>query len=131
MSRQFISLVTIVVPDYQSGINFYVEKLGFRLKEDTPQSDGKRWVRVGPDTGEVNLLLAKAVTPEQMHSIGNQTGGRVGFFLTTDAFNQDYVRLKDLGIEFLETPRTEDYGKVVVFVDPFGNKWDLIEPCLE
>jgi catechol 2,3-dioxygenase-like lactoylglutathione lyase family enzyme len=122
-----ISLVTLIVPDYDAAIEFYVGKLGFKLIEETDLGDNKRWVRVAPKGGETALLLARAVTPEQKAAIGNQTGGRVGFFLQTDDFARDQARFRAKGVEFLEEPRHEAYGIVAVFIDPFGNKWDLVQ----
>lgn len=126
---QFISAISLIVPDYDSAIDFYVRKLGFDLIEDTPMPEGKRWVVIAPPGArETRLLLAKAANPEQTAHIGNQTGGRVFLFLNTDDFDRDFAKMQTRGVEFLETPRQEPYGKVVVFTDPFGNKWDLIEP---
>ena len=127
--KQHISAVTLVVPDYDEAIAFYLEKLGFRLVEDTALSATKRWVVVAPQgSQETGLLLAKADSATQSAAIGSQAGGRVFLILKTDDFERDYERFKEAGIEFLEEPRTEAYGKVVVFRDAFGNKWDLIEP---
>lgn len=119
--------ITIVVPDYEAGLDFYVGKLGFELLQDDDLGNGKRWVMVQPGDGGCRILLAKAVNAKQRASIGNQTGGRVGFFLHTDDFHADYERFKILGVTFRETPRTEPYGTVVVFEDPFGNGWDLLQ----
>ncbi len=126
--RTRISAVTLVVPDYDGAIRFFVEALGFELLEDTPLEGGKRWVRVAPAGGGSALLIAKAANRAQEAAIGNQTGGRVGFFLETDDFDRDHARFLARGVEFLEEPRREPYGKVAVLRDPFGNKWDLIEP---
>lgn len=126
---QFISAITLVVPDYDSGIDFYVGKLGFTLIEDTPRSPTKRWVVVAPiGATEARIILAKADGPDQEKAIGNQTGGRVGFFLQTDNFDTDYAEMLSKGITFLEQPRDESYAKVVVWQDPFGNKWDMLQP---
>ena len=126
---QNISAVALVVPDYDRAIAFYVEALGFELVEDTPLGDGRRWVLVAPAGGAgTRLLLAKAAGPEQERAIGNQTGGRVFLFLATDDFDRDHALMLSKGVEFLEPPRRESYGTVAVFRDPFGNKWDLIEP---
>ncbi len=126
--KQRIALISLVVPDYASGLEFYVGKLGFGLIEDTKLSDTKRWVIVAPiGAVETRILLARADGEAQEAAIGNQTGGRVFLFLATDDFDRDYAKYQDAGIEFLEAPRDEPYGKVVVFRDPFGNKWDLIE----
>jgi catechol 2,3-dioxygenase-like lactoylglutathione lyase family enzyme len=126
---QTISAVTLVVPDYEDAIAFYVGTLGFALVEDNPLREGKRWVLVSPpgSTG-TRLLLAKAADPEQRSRVGDQTGGRVFLFLTTDDFDRDHRTYVALGVNFLEAPRDESYGRVAVFADPFGNKWDLIQP---
>jgi len=125
---QSIAIFTLVVPDYDDGIAFYVGKLGFELLEDTPRGPDKRWVRVAPPGAVTAILLAKADGPQQAAAIGNQTGGRVGFFLHTDDFTRDYATMKAAGVVFKEAPRHEAYGSVVVFQDPWGNLWDLIEP---
>ncbi|KZS40508.1 glyoxalase [Aquimarina aggregata] len=120
--------VTLVVENYDEAIQFYVEKLNFKLIEDTKLSDSKRWVLISPtDTNETTILLAQAATPEQQQAIGNQTGGRVFMFLHTDNFWDDYTIMKSKGVSFLEEPRNEIYGTVVVFKDLYGNTWDLIE----
>ncbi len=124
-----LSLVTLVVRDYDEAIAFFTGALGYALLEDRPLDNGKRWVRVGPKDGSCALLLARAATPEQEAAIGNQTGGRVAFFLRTDDFERDYRRMKAAGVRFTEEPRREEYGKVVVFLDLCGNKWDLIQPA--
>ncbi|MEQ1523224.1 MAG: VOC family protein [Aestuariivirga sp.] len=127
--KQHISAVTLLVPGYDEAITYYVGKLGFKLVEDTALSATKRWVVVAPPgNSETGLLLAQADSPNQRESIGNQAGGRVFLILKTDDFDRDFARFKQAGIEFLEEPRSEAYGKVVVFRDAFGNKWDLIEP---
>lgn len=127
---QHISAVTLVVPDYDEAIAFYAGVLGFALIEDRALSETKRWVRVAPvGARETCLLLAKADGEIQRSRIGNQTGGRVGFFLTTDDFARDHAAMLAKGIPFLESPRTEPYGIVAVFQDPFGNTWDLIQPA--
>jgi catechol 2,3-dioxygenase-like lactoylglutathione lyase family enzyme len=128
---QSIAAITLLVPDYDAGIAFYVHKLGFDLLEDTRLSETKRWVRVAPKGAQTALLLAKANGEAQAAAIGQQTGGRVGFFLHTDDFARDYTAMTAAGVTFLETPRREPYGTVVVFQDPFGNKWDLIEPSAD
>ncbi len=120
-------MTTLVVPDYDAGIAFCVSALGFDLIEDTDMGVGKRWVVVGGKDGG-RLLLAKAVGHPQSAAIGNQTGGRVGFFAHTDNFAGTHARLVDAGVNFHEEPRHESYGTVAVFSDPFGNRWDLIEP---
>ena len=125
---QTIALITLVVPDYDAGIDFYVGKLGFELLEDTKRSETKRWVRAAPKGAQTAILLAKSDGPKQEAAIGNQTGGRVGFFLNTDSFDHDYTAMKNAGVMFKEEPRHEAYGSVAVFSDPWGNLWDLIEP---
>ena len=124
---QSIHAVTLLVPDYDAGIDFYVKVLGFQLVEDTPLTPSKRWVLVRPEGGETNLLLAKAANSKQESVIGGQTGGRVGFFLKTSEFDQDVAKYVSAGVNFLEEPRHEPYGSVAVFEDPFGNKWDLLQ----
>jgi catechol 2,3-dioxygenase-like lactoylglutathione lyase family enzyme len=126
MTRR-ISQVALLVHDYDEAIRFFTQALDFELLEDGPRPDGKRWVRVGPRGGHgTALLLARAATPEQQHAVGNQSGGRVFMFLNTDDFVRDYARMKSMGVRFTEEPRHEEYGTVVVFLDLYGNKWDLI-----
>ncbi len=120
-------MATLVVPDYDAGITFCVGALGFDLIEDSDMGAGKRWVVVGGKNGG-RLLLARATGDVQSAAIGNQTGGRVGFFAHTDDFAGTHARLVDAGVNFHEEPRHESYGTVAVFSDPFGNRWDLIEP---
>ena len=122
-----IALVTLVVPDYDAAIAFYCDALGFDLLEDTRVDENKRWVRVAPRGNGAALLLAKADGPPQEAAIGNQTGGRVAFFLQTDDFDRDHKAFQAAGVIFTEDPRREPYGTVAVFRDPFGNMWDLIE----
>ena len=125
--RQHISLIAIVVRDYDEAIKYYTEALGFELVEDTLQ-ESKRWVVVAPPgSTEMRLLLAKASNPEQIARIGNQTGGRVFLFLHTDDFWRDFRAFQDRGVEFLESPREETYGTVVVFKDLYGSRWDLLQ----
>jgi catechol 2,3-dioxygenase-like lactoylglutathione lyase family enzyme len=127
--NQFIAHLALVVKDYDEAINFYTRKLGFRLLEDTLLSETKRWVIVAPTgTGQCSLILAKANGPEQLKTIGNQTGGRVFLFLYTDDFYRDYQSLLEKGIHFIRQPVKEVYGTVAVFEDLYGNLWDLIEP---
>ena len=123
-----IGLFTVLVPDYDDGIAHFVDDLGFELVEDTPQ-DGKRWVVVRPGPGaDTGIVLAEATTPEQQASLGNQLGGRVGFFLHTDDFARDHARMTAAGVHFREEPRHEPYGIVAVFEDKYGNGWDLLQP---
>jgi catechol 2,3-dioxygenase-like lactoylglutathione lyase family enzyme len=126
---QHLAAVSLIVHDYDEAIDFYVGKLGFDLIEDTLMSDTKRWVLVAPPgSKETRLLLAKADSAEQKTRVGNQTGGRVFLFLHTDDFQRDYAAMRARGVRFLEQPRSESYGTVAVFADPYGNKWDLIQP---
>ncbi len=125
---QHIGYVTLLVPDYDEAIAFFTQTLGFRLGEDTPLADGKRWVLVTPSTrGGTSLLLARASTAEQRSCIGKQTGGRIAFFLHTDDCVHDYAELTARGLKFVEPPRKESYGTVAMFQDPYGNRWDLLE----
>ena len=125
---QFLSAVSLVVPDYDEAIAFYCGALGWELLEDIPMGS-KRWVTVSPAGGQCKIVLARADTREQTARVGDQTGGRVGFFLTTDDFTRDHAAMKAAGIRFREEPRYEPYGTVAVWEDPFGNLWDLIEPA--
>lgn len=127
--KQRIGLVTIVVREYDSAIEFFVEKLGFRLVEDTfLESENKRWVVVTPaGSTESGLLLAKASDDIQARSIGKQAGGRVAFFLYTDDFWRDFQAYKSKGVKFIREPITQSYGTVAVFEDISGNQWDLLE----
>lgn len=124
--------IAIVVRNYDEAIRYYTDVMGFALVEDEPREAGKRWVRVQPRGGNgPALLLAQAASPSQEAVIGNQTGGRVFLFLHTDDFWRDYHRLQSHGVSFLDEPRSESYGTVVVFQDLYGNKWDLIQPAPE
>lgn len=128
---QRLALVSLVVPEYDEAIAYYTRVLGFQLRQDEPLGDGKRWVVVAPAGSPpdgAGFLLARAATPEQTSRIGNQTGGRVFLFLHTRDFAGDYARYVAAGVEFLGEPRDEPYGRVVVFRDQYGTKWDLIEP---
>ena len=128
----FVELATLVVEEYDAAIDFFVAKLGFELVEDTPAltNDGrpKRWVVVRPKGAETGILLAQADGPEQRTAIGNQFGGRVGFFLRVDGFEAEYQRLKSAGVVFVTEARTESYGRFAVFLDLAGNRWDLLGP---
>lgn len=126
MSR-FISQIALLVRDYDEAIAFFTRALRFELLEDSPLGKGKRWVRVAPaGNGGGVLLLARAATPEQERFVGNQSGGRVFLFLETDDFTRDYGQMRSQGVRFTEEPRHEEYGTVAVFLDLYGNKWDLI-----
>ena len=128
MVKQYLGHLALLVKDYDEAIAYYTERLGFDLREDTHLSNGKRWVRVAPPGAtETSLLLARAVTEEQIAHCGNQTGGRVFLFLHTDDFWRDYHAMVGKGVTFLERPRQEAYGTVAVFEDLYGNKWDLLE----
>ena len=122
-----IAHIALVVRDYDEAIAWYKDKLGFTLVEDTKLGPEKRFVRVAPPRGETQLLLAKAVTAEQLSRIGNQTGGRVFLFLHTDDFVRDHMAMRARGVKFVEEPRQEAYGTVAVFEDLYGNRWDLVE----
>lgn len=126
---QRLGFITFLVRDYDEAIAFFVQTLRFELLQDEPLGqDGKRWVRVAPAGAKgTALLLARAATAEQQKYIGAQGGGRVFLFLQTDNFSQDYEGMKSRGVKFLEEPRAELYGRVVVFADLYGNKWDLLE----
>ena len=122
-----LTLTSLVVRDYDEAIAWYTAALGFELRSDEDRGGGKRWVVVAPPgTRGGGLLLAKAANPEQLAHVGNQTGGRVFLFLEVDDFQAAYERLQAHGTRFTESPRHEDYGTVVVFLDLYGNKWDLI-----
>jgi lactoylglutathione lyase len=125
---QKLGYLALVVRDYDEAIAFYTQSLGFQLIEDTDLGGGKRWVRVRPpgSTG-TDLLLARAVNPEQASRIGNQTGGRVFLFLHTDDFWRDYRAMTERGVKFVRPPSEESYGTVAVFEDLYGNKWDLLQ----
>jgi catechol 2,3-dioxygenase-like lactoylglutathione lyase family enzyme len=126
-----LGAVSLLVPDYDEAIAFFVGKLGFELTEDADMGGGKRWVRVTPKGGQTSLLLARATTDAQREAVGKQAGDRVWLFLETDDLIRDHAAWTAAGVEFRETPRQESYGKVVVFQDLSGNAWDLIEPARE
>lgn len=128
--KQSLGLVSLVVRDYDEAIEFFVDILGFRLVEDTfVPEQSKRWVVVSPPGAtESQLLLARASTSSQEARIGGQTGGRVFLFLYTDNFWRDYDTYRSKGVVFVREPRTEPYGTVAVFLDLYGNMWDLLEP---
>ncbi len=127
MTHNIFQLV-LVVRDYDEAIEFYTDKLGFIVLEDTRLSAEKRWVRVAPADSGCSLLLAKAANAEQLASVGNQTGGRVFLFMHTDDVQRDFDTMRARGVSFIGEPREEDFGTVVVFTDLYGNKWDLIQP---
>ncbi|MFD3567142.1 VOC family protein [Streptomyces sp. NPDC058671] len=131
-----IALVTLVVRDYDEAVAFFTDALGFDLVEDTDRGDGTRWVVVRPrgaagvgGLGNAGLLLARAKNATEEAAVGNQTGGRVGFFLHTEDFARDHARMASAGVTFLEDPRHEPYGSVAVFEDLYGNRWDLLQPA--
>jgi len=127
--KQSIAHIALVVRDYDEAINFYVNTLGFTLLEDTYQPEqGKRWVLVAPpgSTG-TSLLLARASKPGQERFIGDQAGGRVFLFLSTDDFWRDYLAMRAKGVEFVREPKKATYGLVAVFKDLYGNLWDLVQ----
>lgn len=128
MSNQKFFQISLLVKDYDEAIDFYTNKLFFKLLEDTPLSETKRWVVVAPQGGEgAQLLLAKAANAEQLSRVGNQTGGRVFLFMYTDNLKEDLDRLNQQEIKIVRGPVTEPFGDVVVFEDLYGNQWDLIE----
>jgi lactoylglutathione lyase len=122
-----IACLSLLVRDYDEAIAYYTECLGFTLLEDTRLDEHKRWVRVAPSDSGTALLLAKAANPRQEARIGDQTGGRVFLFLHTDDFWRDYQAMRVRGVQFVEEPREEAYGTVVVFSDLYGNRWDLVQ----
>ncbi len=127
--KQSIAHIALIVEDYDKAIDFYTNKLHFALIEDTyqPEQD-KRWVVVAPpNSNGTTLLLARASKPEQEAFIGNQSGGRVFLFLSTDDFRRDYNDMVERGINFIREPKKADYGTVAVFEDLYGNLWDLIQ----
>jgi catechol 2,3-dioxygenase-like lactoylglutathione lyase family enzyme len=127
-----LELTAVVVDDYDAAIAFFVDVLGFELVEDSPSTTNegrpKRWVVVRPPGAQTGLLLAQADGARQQGAVGQQFAGRVGFFLRVDDFDASYARMVAAGVEFVGQPRTEVYGKVVVFVDIAGNRWDLLGP---
>ena len=126
MPQQIVH-ISLLVNDYDEAIAFYTRKLGFNLVEDTKLSDEKRWVIVKPNGSECSLLLARASDDEQKRTVGQQTGGRVFLFLQTDDFESDYENLLKNNIEIIREPAEHSYGRVCVFADLYGNKWDLIQ----
>ena len=129
MITSFAAL-SLLVPDYDEGLAFFQNALGFTVEENMPLGAGKRWVVVAsPGGGGAKIVLAVPGDERQRARIGDQTGGRVGYFLLTDDFKKDYAAMRSRGVTFLEAPREERYGKVAVFIDPWGGKWDLLMPA--
>lgn len=128
----FVQLIAIIVEDYDPAIAYFVDALGFELVEDSPaltnSGKQKRWVVVRPPEAQTGILLARADGDTQAEVVGNQVAGRVGFFLQVEDFDASYERMIDAGVEFVTVPRTESYGRVAVFRDIAGNKWDLLGP---
>ncbi len=125
--NRHIACFALVVDGYGRAIAHYVDDLGFELRQDAPRGEGRRWVLVAPPGAETAILLAQASNDAQRARIGDQTGGRVGFFLHTDDFRRDHAAMLARGVRFVEAPREEDYGIVAVFEDLYGNRWDLLE----
>jgi catechol 2,3-dioxygenase-like lactoylglutathione lyase family enzyme len=125
---QHLNMTALLVDEYDAALSFFVDKLGFEVREDTALGDGKRWVVVAPHGAVSALLLARAVNDRQQAAIGDQSGGRVFLFLETDDFARDHLAYAQRGIRFVEEPRSEPYGIVAVFEDLYGNRWDLIQP---
>ena len=127
-----IDLVTLVVDDYDAAIRFFVDALGFELAEDAPAltsaGRAKRWVVVRPPAGGTGLLLARA-DPQQARVVGDQVAGRVAFFLRVDDVDEAHQRMTAAGVRFVSPPRVQPYGKVAVFLDVAGNRWDLLGPA--
>jgi catechol 2,3-dioxygenase-like lactoylglutathione lyase family enzyme len=121
-----LGLVALLVRDYDEAIDFFTRALRFSLREDLAQGGGKRWVVVDPPGGQTGVLLARAVGPAQEARVGDQHGGRVGFFLNVDDFAEQHAHMTAAGVHFEEEPRTEVYGTVAVFRDLYGNRWDLL-----
>lgn len=132
MAGMHLEQFAVIVDDYDAAIRFYVDVLGFELVEDSPSltNDGrpKRWVVVRPPGAATALLLAQADGERQQRAVGDQFAGRVGLFLRVDDFEESYERMRRMGVEFVTEPRDEPYGRVVVFVDVSGNRWDLLGP---
>jgi catechol 2,3-dioxygenase-like lactoylglutathione lyase family enzyme len=127
---QSVAAVTVLVSSYEDGLRFFRDVLGFAVLENSPLSDKKHWVVVAPSRGAGSaLVLAVPSDERQSARVGDQTGGRVGFFIHTTDFQSDYETMRSRGVRFLETPRSEPYGLVAVFLDPWGGKWDLLQPA--
>jgi len=127
--KQRIAHVALVVADYDEALAFYTQKLRFTVVEDTYQpAQDKRWVVIAPPgSSGTTLLLARATTPEQARFVGDQAGGRVFLFLETDDFDRDYQAIREKGVLFVRAPKRAPYGKVAVFQDLYGNRWDLVQ----
>lgn len=121
-----IALFSLLVPDYDEALAFFL-RIGFECREDSDLGGGKRWVRIAPRGGETELVLARAVGDRQTAAIGEQGGGRVWLFLETTNFAADYAQMQAEGVPFEAAPRDEPYGRVAVWSDPWGNRWDLVE----
>jgi catechol 2,3-dioxygenase-like lactoylglutathione lyase family enzyme len=125
-----LAAVTVLVPSYDDGLAFFRDVLDFAVLEDTQLSPTKRWIVVAPSRGAgAALVLALPSNERQRARVGDQAGGRAGFFLHSGDFRTDYERLRERGLKFLETPRSEAYGLVAVFLDPWGGEWDLLQPA--
>jgi len=133
MGKRKIGALSFLVRDYDEAIVYFTNLLGFKVTSDTDLGAGKRFVIIHPAGGEdgSGLVLAKPTSPKQIACIGRQGADRVMFFLHTDNFDQDYQTMKQGGVVFLEEPRHEEYGSVVVFEDLYGNRWDLLQPILD
>ena len=126
--RQHIGYIALLVRDYDEAIRYFAETLGFAVTEDADLGNGKRWVLLAPPgSAETRIVLAKAVTADQLRLVGNQAAGRVFLFLHTDDFWRDYAAYCSRGVQFREPPREESYGVVAVFDDLYGNRWDLLQ----
>jgi predicted enzyme related to lactoylglutathione lyase len=125
-----LALTTLLVPDYDTALPFFTAGLGWVCRDDVPLGNSKRWVVVGPATGGAGLLLARAASDDQRALIGRQGGGRVWLFVHGDDLDADLARIEAFGGRRAEDPRNESDGRVVVFLDPFGNRWDLIQPAM-
>ena len=132
VSKVYLEQLAVIVDDYDEAIRFFVDVLGFELVEDSPSltNDGrpKRWVVVRPPGATTALLLARADGKRQARAVGDQFAGRVGLFLRVDDFDAEYDRMRQAGVEFITEPRQESYGRVAVFIDVAGNRWDLLGP---
>ena len=128
--KQSIGCVTLLVRDYDEAIEFYTRRLRFRVLEDAPAGEGRRWVVLGPPGPQgCSIQLARAKNPEENAAVGRQAGGRVFLFLHTDDFARDHREMVERGVRFIEEPRKESYGTVAVFEDLYGNRWDLLMPA--